>query len=331
MAYPNTFGSQTTATGAQLDTCLDLAGELGVIPCTATGSDVILAAQMANISPDVLAYRQGLKIQFVVAATNTGPVTLQLGALTALNCYKDSPAGPVALGAGDFFLGNTCTATYDSALNGGVGGWHVTVAQGGAGTGTVTSISAGTGITVSPSPITSTGSVALAAAANLTIKANVSGGTAAPADNTLTNILDQIIGTAAGTLITRGASAWAALAPANAESLLYTDPATNAVAWGLSKDLAVAATGSAIGDAYQLKAMVTQVTSTPASTGVKLAVNIGLYVVINFGGATLNVYPADGSMAINAFGVGVADTIANQHVTIYAVISATQAYTIAKF
>jgi hypothetical protein len=52
----------------------------------------------------------------------------------------------------------------------------------------------------------------LATVANQTLKANISGGTAAPSDSTLTAILDNIMGSTRGQIITRGAATWSALA-----------------------------------------------------------------------------------------------------------------------
>ena len=49
-------------------------------------------------------------------------------------------------------------------------------------------------------------------AADKTIRSNISGGVAVDADNTLTAILDSIIGTTRGNIVVRGASVWAALA-----------------------------------------------------------------------------------------------------------------------
>ncbi len=53
----------------------------------------------------------------------------------------------------------------------------------------------------------------LATMADKTIKSNISGGVAAPSDNTLTAILDSIFGTTQGAIIYRGAASWGVLAP----------------------------------------------------------------------------------------------------------------------
>jgi hypothetical protein len=48
--------------------------------------------------------------------------------------------------------------------------------------------------------------------ANQTIKSNISGGVATPSDNTLTSILDNVIGSSRGSIAVRGAANWQALA-----------------------------------------------------------------------------------------------------------------------
>ncbi len=58
-----------------------------------------------------------------------------------------------------------------------------------------------------------------------TIKSNISGGAAAPSDNTLDAILDDYFGTAQGTVIYRGASNWAGLAPGTNGHFLQTQGA----------------------------------------------------------------------------------------------------------
>lgn len=74
----------------------------------------------------------------------------------------------------------------------------------------------------------------------------------------------------------------------------------------------VSAAGSAITDATDLTAMITNVTTTAASTGVQLfEAPIGAPVLIRNGGANaLNVYPHSGSAAINGGSAGAAVAIA---------------------
>lgn len=92
-----------------------------------------------------------------------------------------------------------------------------------AGSGTVTSINAGSGISTGGAPITGTGTVSLAAVADKTIIANISGGSAAPSATALSALLDNILGSAQGTLLYRSGAGWAALAVGTAGQVLSTN------------------------------------------------------------------------------------------------------------
>lgn len=61
----------------------------------------------------------------------------------------------------------------------------------------------------------------LADMATLTIKSNVTGGAANPADNTITQLLDGVIGSDPGTIIYRGAATWRNLAPGGTTQTLH--------------------------------------------------------------------------------------------------------------
>jgi hypothetical protein len=66
--------------------------------------------------------------------------------------------------------------------------------------------------------------IAGAAIANQRLVANISGATAVPAANTLTNILDNILGSSRGMIIYRGNSAWAALPAGSSGQILQQGP-----------------------------------------------------------------------------------------------------------
>lgn len=100
-----------------------------------------------------------------------------------------------------------------------------------AGAGTVTSISAGTGISTGGSPITGAGTVALAAITNLNVLANISGGSAAPAPATVSQLLDSAIATTQGAVIYRSATAWVALSPGTTGQILTTGGAVANPSW----------------------------------------------------------------------------------------------------
>lgn len=71
----------------------------------------------------------------------------------------------------------------------------------------------------------------LATAADGTIKSNISGSSAAPSDNTISAVLDKLFGTTQGSVIYRGASAWAALTPGTSGQFLKTLGAAANPAW----------------------------------------------------------------------------------------------------
>ncbi len=99
----------------------------------------------------------------------------------------------------------------------------------GAGSGTVTSVATGTGLT--GGPVTTTGTISLATAANLSVLANISGGTAAPTPSTMSAILDAVFSSTRGSVLYRGAAGWAALGPGTAGNVLTTGGAGANPAW----------------------------------------------------------------------------------------------------
>lgn len=124
MPLPNSFTSVTEATGAELDDNFAAVGALTVIPCTVSGTDTLTLAPLSN-TPAISAYANHIRFSGIAVADNTGATTARIGALGALNVYKDSPAGPVALQGGEIITDCAFTLIYDSALNSGAGGWHL--------------------------------------------------------------------------------------------------------------------------------------------------------------------------------------------------------------
>ncbi len=98
-----------------------------------------------------------------------------------------------------------------------------------AGSGTVTSVAAGTGL--AGGTITGAGTVSLATIADKRLFANISGGAAAPSANTLTGIIDNIIGTTQGAVLYRNGSAWVKLDPGTNGQVLTTGGAAANPAW----------------------------------------------------------------------------------------------------
>lgn len=71
----------------------------------------------------------------------------------------------------------------------------------------------------------------LAQMATLTIKSNITGGTANAADNTLSSILDAVIGSTRGLMFYRNATVWTALAASTADFVLTTQTAAADPVW----------------------------------------------------------------------------------------------------
>jgi len=126
MALLYLFANVTTAPTSQLDANFQTVGLLGVLPCSVSGTNVLtLNLLNSTNAPTVSAYQNYLQFSFVAGNTNTGAVTAQIGALAALNVYKVTIQGPQALVAGDIIALNSYELTYNSALNGGIGGFII--------------------------------------------------------------------------------------------------------------------------------------------------------------------------------------------------------------
>lgn len=136
MALPVLFAALSQATGADLDEDFAALGALTPIPCTVTGTNALTLSPLAN-TPTVTSYSNYMSFTAVAVASNTGAVQAQVGALPLLNVYKDSPTGPVPLTGNEIVTNNVFTLTYDSALNSGVGGFHLLTAPINAAGGTI--------------------------------------------------------------------------------------------------------------------------------------------------------------------------------------------------
>jgi hypothetical protein len=104
-------------------------------------------------------------------------------------------------------------------------------------TGTVedVAVTAGTGISASVANATDHPniSIALAAIAHQRLLANVSGGSAAPSATTLTAILDSILGSTQGQIITRNGASWTVINPGTVNYPLISGGAGANVAYGI--------------------------------------------------------------------------------------------------
>lgn len=207
MPLPFTFGPPTTsATGTNLDDDFNAIARYIVTTCTITGTNTLVLAPFSD-SPAVSAYRNIQIFSGRAAATNTSTVTASVSGLATLNVYKDTPSGPTLLSGGEIVINNYFQLVYDSLLNSGSGGFHLLTTPA-TSAGTVTSVATGSGL--AGGPVTTTGTISLASISDSRLQANISGGSAAPIANTLTGILDHILGTTQGSIINRSASAWIA-------------------------------------------------------------------------------------------------------------------------
>lgn len=125
MSLPFAFAAVTSATGQQLDDNFNAVGNMGTFPCAVSGTNAITMTPSAGITPSVSALANYMRFSGIVATSNTNAVTIQIGSLGVLNGYKDSASGPVALSGSELIAGNAFTATYDSSLNTGAGGFHI--------------------------------------------------------------------------------------------------------------------------------------------------------------------------------------------------------------
>lgn len=198
----------------------------------------------------------------ITGGTITGLPTPIVNSDAATKGYVDSLSGLVPIGnnqlegnisgGSDIPVGLTLTQFLDSAISNtrgavivrGAAGWlalapgtvgqflrtggsgaDVTWAAAGAG---VTNVASGTGL--AGGPITATGTLTLAAAADGTVLANVSGGSAIPLPTTISALLDKLSSTR-GSLLTRTAAGWVSLGPGSSGQYLKTQGAGADATW----------------------------------------------------------------------------------------------------
>jgi hypothetical protein len=130
MAYSITqFQNNTTNQLSALDNNFTTFGALVPIPCGIAGTNTLVLTQSATglvPTPTIQGYSTDMLFSGIAASTNTGPVTATVGSTGALNVYKDTAAGPVALTGNEIVAGNAISLRYDAALNSGAGGFHLT-------------------------------------------------------------------------------------------------------------------------------------------------------------------------------------------------------------
>jgi hypothetical protein len=126
MPLPHIFTALAATQMSFLDDNFAALGALTAIPSVITGTNTLAVAPLAT-TPTISAYGNYQAFSGVAAGTNTGAVTAQVSGLGALSVYKDTISGPVALAGGEIVTGNLVVLTYDSSLNAGAGGFHLTV------------------------------------------------------------------------------------------------------------------------------------------------------------------------------------------------------------
>lgn len=124
----------------------------------------------------------------------------------------------------------------------------------------------------------------LAQAADGTIKSNISGSTANESDNTITSVMDKLLGTTQGAIMYRNASAWVSLPPGTSGQFFTTQGAGANPNWssggaGTGTVTSVTCNGVAI-TASGVCSVVGQVPGE-TSTGSASAGNVGEYVSAN--------------------------------------------------
>lgn len=158
MSLPFSFGAVTTAQTPWLDSNFAALGALTAIPCAVAGTNTLTLTPQAS-TPTIAAYVNYQPFSGIAANTNGSAVTAQVGGLAALNVYKDTASGPIALSGGEITAGNLIYLTYDGALNTGSGGFHLmpagpTAAAAQSGTSTISSTP---GVTLTAAQVTGNG------------------------------------------------------------------------------------------------------------------------------------------------------------------------------
>lgn len=121
-----TFASLGVGPGTtpQLDANLNILSALVPIPCTVSGTNALVLTSIEGAG-SVTAYQQNMQFIGIAAATNSSTVTANCAGFGVLNVYKDTINGPAALTGTEIVQNCQFTLTYDLALNGGAGGFHL--------------------------------------------------------------------------------------------------------------------------------------------------------------------------------------------------------------
>ena len=150
MTLPNTFAGLTAPQMVFLDQNFAAVGALGIVPCTASGTNLITLTPLAS-TPTISAYANYLNFSFVAVNSTTGPVTLQVGALAALPVYL--PDGATQATTNTIQKNFAYVVLFNTALNSGGGGFVIVSSLMGSAfkQATVTTFTSGSGTYTPPS------------------------------------------------------------------------------------------------------------------------------------------------------------------------------------
>lgn len=104
-----------------LDQALSFTGQLGIIPCTATGTNNLVLTPIAStFPPTITAYSNYMAFSFVAPSNSNSTVTVSIAGLPALVLYSQSGQTTTSVVNGTLYL-----ILYDNRLNSSTGGFHV--------------------------------------------------------------------------------------------------------------------------------------------------------------------------------------------------------------
>ena len=217
---------------------------------TITASNVPLVFE--QISPTITAPVGNPRIDRIVINQTTGAVSVITGTPSATPTPPalTSNVFPVA----QVLLQSTSTVITNSMITDERNTWTTPGLKNGAftvvGTAAAENLSSvivdnGSGaLTIGTNQVTN---AMMSQAATLTLLSNITGGTANRSDNTLTAILDAALGSTQGSVLYRGASAWATLGPGTAGQALTTGGAGANPSWANASGIQQLASQTASG------------------------------------------------------------------------------------
>lgn len=221
---PGTAGQVLQTSGAGADPSWASSGGTGTVTSVATGTG-LTGGPITSSGTISLAAIADQRVLANVSGGSAAPTPTSLSALidacagaTQGDVLYRNASGWVVLGPG---TSGQLLSTGGAAAN---PSWITA-----SGTGTVTSVATGAGLT--GGTITGAGTISFAAVADGSVLANISGGSLAPSANTLTGIIDHVLGSTQGNVLYRNGTVWTVLAPGVAGQVLATGGAAANPSW----------------------------------------------------------------------------------------------------